>query len=76
MIGRILDFDQRQKFEAFRDEKDEELTKRALTRSERKTFERNLDRLYKAVHEDEVIAYYAETDQDYDCVLDIFVRQK
>jgi uncharacterized protein with ParB-like and HNH nuclease domain len=73
-IGRILDFDERQKFEAFLDEKDEELTKQGLTRSERKTFERNLDRLYKAIQEDEVIAYYTETDQDYDRVLDIFVR--
>lgn len=73
-IGRILDFDERQKFEAFLDEKDEELTKQGLSRSERRTFDRNLDRLYKAVHEDEVIAYYTETDQDYDRVLDIFVR--
>ena len=73
-IGRILDFDERQKFEAFLDEKDEELSKRGLSRSERKTFERNLDRLYHAVHVDEVIAYYTETDQDYDRVLDIFVR--
>ncbi|MBK7927011.1 MAG: DUF262 domain-containing protein [Bryobacterales bacterium] len=73
-IGRILDFDERQKFEAFLDEKDEELNKQGLSRSERKTFERNLDRLYKAIHVDEVIAYYTETDQDYDRVLDIFVR--
>lgn len=73
-IGRILDFDERQKFETFLDEKDEELTKQGLARVERKTFERNLDRLYKAVHEDEVIAHYTETDQDYDRVLDIFVR--
>jgi uncharacterized protein with ParB-like and HNH nuclease domain len=73
-VGRILDFDERQKFEAFLDEKDDELLKRGLSRSERKTFERNLDRLYHAVHVEEVIAYYTETDQDYDRVLDIFVR--
>jgi Protein of unknown function DUF262 len=73
-IGRILDFNERQKFEAFLDENDEELTKQGLSRSERRTFGRNLERLYKAVHEDEVIAYYTETDQDYDRVLDIFVR--
>ncbi len=73
-LGRILDFDERQKFEAFLDEKDDELTKLGLTRSDRKTFERNLERLYQAVHADEVIAYYTETDQDYDRVLDIFVR--
>jgi uncharacterized protein with ParB-like and HNH nuclease domain len=73
-VGRVLDFDERQKFESFLDEKDDELSKRGLSRSERKIFERNLDRLYKAVHEDEVVAYYTETDQDYDRVLDIFVR--
>ena len=73
-IGRILDFDERQTFDTFLDEKDDDLTKQGMSRSERKTFERNLDRLYKAVHEDEVIAYYTETDQDYDRVLDIFVR--
>ena len=73
-IGRILDFDERQKLEAFLDKTDDDLAKRGLSRTERRTFERNLLRLYKAVHEDEVIAYYTETDQDYDRVLDIFVR--
>ena len=73
-VGRILDFDERQKFETFLDERDEELSKQGLARMERKTFERNLERLYQAVHLDEVIAYYTETDQDYDRVLDIFVR--
>ncbi len=73
-VGRILDFDERTKFEAFLDERDDELTARGLTRSERKIFERNLKQLYQAVHVDEVIAYYTETDQDYDRVLDIFVR--
>ena len=34
-VGRILDFDERQKFEAFLDEKDDELLKRGLSRSER-----------------------------------------
>jgi len=73
-VGKILDFDERQKFEEFLDQKDDELSAKGLTRSERKTFERNLTRLYQAVHEDEVIAYYTEIDQDYDRVLDIFVR--
>ena len=39
-----------------------------------KLFDRNLDRLYRAIWRDEAIAYYVETDQDYDRVLDIFVR--
>jgi uncharacterized protein with ParB-like and HNH nuclease domain len=73
-VGRILDFDERQKFENFLDEKDDELSVRGLSRSERKTFERNLERLYRTIHVDEVIAYYTERDQDYDRVLDIFVR--
>lgn len=73
-VGKILDFDERQKFVEFLDQKDDELSEKGLTRSERKNFDRNLTRLYQAVHEDEVIAYYTETDQDYDRVLDIFVR--
>ena len=73
-IGRILDFDKRQKFDVFLDEKDVELSKQELSRYEHKTFEHNLERLYKAVYVDEVIAYYTETDQDYDRVLDIFAR--
>lgn len=36
--------------------------------------EKNLDRLYRAIWRDEAIAFYVETDQDYDRVLDIFVR--
>lgn len=73
-IGRILDFTEREQFNTFLDEKDDELANRGLSRSERRTFERNLQRLYEAIHVDEVIAYYTETDQDYDRVLDIFVR--
>ena len=73
-VGRILDFDERQKFEAFLDEQDDALTAAGLSRTDRKVFERNLKRLYEAIHVDEVIAYYTETDQDYDRVLDIFVR--
>jgi uncharacterized protein with ParB-like and HNH nuclease domain len=73
-VGRILDFDEREKFEKFCEDKDDELNQQGMSRGDRRVFERNLERLYKAVHEDEVIAYYTETDQDYDRVLDIFVR--
>lgn len=73
-LGKILDFDERKKFEAFLDKTDEELSAKGLARSDRKICERNLERLYHAIHVDEVIAYYTETDQDYDRVLDIFVR--
>lgn len=73
-VGRILDFDERQKFDKFLDEQDDMFSQQGLSRSDRKLFERNLTRLYNAMHVDEVIAYYTETDQDYDRVLDIFVR--
>lgn len=73
-VGRILDFDERAKFEAYLDEQDDKLEKMGLAKTERRVFERNLKRLYEAVHVDEVIAYYTEKDQDYDRVLDIFVR--
>lgn len=72
-VGRILDFDERQKFEVFLDEAEESLPDE-VPRGRVKIFRRNLERLYQAVHVDEVIAYYTETDQDYDRVLDIFVR--
>lgn len=73
-VGQIMDFDQRQTLDDFLEKKDEELDARGFSKSERRIFERNLGRLYHAIHVDEVIAYYTETDQDYDRVLDIFVR--
>lgn len=73
-VGRILDFDERAKFEAYLDEQDDMLSEMGLAKTERRVFERNLKRLYESIHVDEVIAYYTETDQDYDRVLDIFVR--
>ena len=73
-VSAILDFNERQSFETFLEEKDEELDSRKFTRADRRIFERNLVRLYEVFHVDEVIAYYTETDQDYDRVLDIFVR--
>jgi Protein of unknown function DUF262/Protein of unknown function (DUF1524) len=43
-------------------------------RSMRRVAERNLDRLYRTVWKDGVIAYYTEKDQSYQRVLDIFIR--
>jgi hypothetical protein len=43
-------------------------------RSMRRVAERNLDRLYRTMWKDGVIAYYTEKDQSYDRVLDIFIR--
>ena len=73
-VGQVLNFDERQKLDRFLEEKDDELLGWALSKSERRVFERNLTRLYQTVHVDEAIAYYTEKDQDYDRVLDIFVR--
>ncbi len=73
-VSGILDFNERKDFDTFLDKKDEELDSRKFTRADRKIFERNLNRLYDVIHVDEVIAYYTEIDQDYDRVLDIFVR--
>lgn len=73
-VGRILDFDEQAKFERYLDEQDDKLEKMGLAKTDRRVFERNLKRLYQAIHGDEVIAYYTEKDQDYDRVLDIFVR--
>ena len=73
-VGNILDFDTRQSFDDFIDKCDADLQSMGAARTDLRLFERNLKRLYEVVHEDEVIAYYTENDQDYDRVLDIFVR--
>jgi hypothetical protein len=72
-VGKILDFDETKKFEAFLDTAEDSLPD-AISKGQTKVFRRNVEQLYKAIHRDEVIAYYTETDQDYDRVLDIFVR--
>ena len=46
-VGRILDFDEMQKFEKFLDEQDDGLSERGLSKAYRKVFERNLKRLMK-----------------------------
>lgn len=70
-VGQILDIDTQQKLEQFLDNTVDEL---GLDRQDRRVFTRNFEKLYKAIHVDDVIAYYTEYDQDYDRVLDIFVR--
>jgi uncharacterized protein with ParB-like and HNH nuclease domain len=72
-VGIILGFDERAKFEDYLDAAEESLPDE-ISKGQAKIFRRNLERLYKAIHFDEVIAYYTEIDQDYDRVLDIFVR--
>jgi uncharacterized protein with ParB-like and HNH nuclease domain len=72
-VGKILDFDSEAKFDDYRDKLLEALPEEA-TKKQMNVARRNLERLYRAVWKDEVVAYYTETDQDYDRVLDIFVR--
>jgi uncharacterized protein with ParB-like and HNH nuclease domain len=73
-VSTILDFDTRQSFDDYIDTCDLDLRSKGFARTDLRLFERNLKRLYEIIHEDEVIAYYTESDQDYDRVLDIFVR--
>ncbi len=72
-IGKILDFDSEDRFYAFRDLEKNSLSD-DITKKQISIFERNLERLYRAVWKDDVISYYTEVNQDYDRVLDIFVR--
>jgi hypothetical protein len=72
-VGLILDFDERKKFEDYLDTTEENLPDE-LSKGRVRLFRRNFERLYQAIYVDKVIAYYTETDQDYDRVLDIFVR--
>lgn len=74
-ISKILDFDEEKKLEDHIDQVlEEDLPRITRSRPTIRLFEKNIKRLYEAVHKDEVIAYYTEHDQDYDRVLDIFVR--
>lgn len=72
-VGRILDFDSRDRFDEFRYAERDKLPE-TTTKGQMNVFERTLNRLYEAVWSNETIAYYTEHDQDYDRVLDIFVR--
>ena len=72
-VGRILDFDSEDAFYQFVQEEREKLPD-SVTKGQMNTFERNLGRLYRAIWKDDFINYYAETDQNYDRALDIFVR--
>ncbi len=72
-VGKILEFDGDDKFYTFLDEETEKLPG-STTKSQIILFRRNLERLYRAVWKEEIVSYYSEHDQDYDRVLDIFVR--
>lgn len=72
-IGSILDCTSDDVFDALTDDIIENLPSE-VTRFERRTIEQNLNRLYRIVWKDDVIAFYTEKDQSLDRVLDIFIR--
>lgn len=72
-VGSILDFDDEDTFDRFKDDLLDNLPDEC-TKAQEKTARRNLERLYRAIWKDEVIAYYTEKNQSYDRVLDIFIR--
>ncbi|MBL8087470.1 MAG: DUF262 domain-containing protein [Chthonomonas sp.] len=72
-VGKILSFKSDREFDEYRDEFVESIDE-STTKEQRRAARMNLDRLYRAIHKDDVIAYYVEREQDYDRVLDVFVR--
>jgi hypothetical protein len=71
--GEVLRHDTEQSFEEFRAETLEVIRTTGFD-GDTRVPEKNLDRLYHAIWTDKAVAYFVETDQDYDRVLDIFVR--
>lgn len=72
-VGTILDFDDEDTFDRFRDDLMERLPDN-VTKAQMNIARRNLERLFRVIWKDEVIAYYTEKNQSYDRVLDIFIR--
>lgn len=72
-MGKVLEFDDAEKFEDFKETLIESLPD-TITRREETLVARNLNRLRKVMWEDDVISYYTEMSQSYDRVLDIFIR--
>jgi uncharacterized protein with ParB-like and HNH nuclease domain len=72
-VGRILDFHSEDDFDEFRAQEKDKLPD-TITKRQMIVFDQNLGRLYRAVWKEDFIAYYTENDQNYDRVLNIFVR--
>jgi uncharacterized protein with ParB-like and HNH nuclease domain len=72
-VGHILNFDDEDRFYEFVHEERDKLPD-SVTKGQIGIFERNLGRLWRAIWKDDFISYYMENDQEYDRVLDIFVR--
>ncbi len=72
-VGRILEFDNPDRFQSFRYAERGNLPS-GIPDTKKIIFEMNLERLYQAIWKDSVISYYIEQDQDENRVLDIFIR--
>jgi|SRR5579864_5011127 len=72
-VGEILRFDSQDRFEKFVFDELDRLDPQ-VTRAQMQVFQMNLRRLHQIIWQDDAIAYYTEVNQDYDRVLDIFVR--
>jgi len=72
-VGRILDCTSDDAFDKLKDEIIDGMPD-ATTKAQERLASKTLDRLYRAIWKDGVIAYYTEKDQSYDRVLDIFIR--
>jgi uncharacterized protein with ParB-like and HNH nuclease domain len=71
--GRILDFDNEDAFDEYRNSLEDHLPG-GTTKDQIRLIRSNLERLHRAIWKEQPIAYHTELDQDYDRVLDIFVR--
>ena len=72
-LGRVLDCISDNAYDKLKDEILDSLPD-TVTRADEKLVSRTLDRVYRTIWKDGVIAYYTEKDQSYDRVLDIFIR--
>lgn len=72
-VGKVLDFQSEMEYDRFKQAALDGLPD-SVTKGQIFVFQKNLDRLYQTIWTDDVIAYYTEQEQDYDRVLDIFVR--
>lgn len=72
-VGRILDCKDENEFYQLKETEEASFLAKG-TKAQENFFERNLWRLYQAIWKDAAISYYVERQQDYDRVLDIFVR--
>ncbi len=72
-VGRILEYNDENKYYEAKDRLKDALDD-GVTKAQTRIFEKNLDQLYRMVWKDESIAYFTEQSQDYDRVLDIFIR--